>query len=68
MVNECSIIPAHVQSNAYAAVWCHVPYAMLAHILRLPKKGVADLCLYKLQCNVYIGIKEFLAMYVAIDM
>ena len=51
-------------------LWCdgHVPYAMLAHILRLPKKGVADLCLYKLQCNVYIGIKDFLAVYVAIDM
>ena len=41
---------------------------MLAHILRLPKKLVADLCLYKLQCNVYIGIKDFLTMYVAIDM
>ena len=26
------------------------------------QKGVADLCLYKLQCNVYIGIKDFLAM------
>ena len=48
MVNVCSIIPAHAQTNAYAAVLCHVHYAMLAHILRLPKKGVANLCLYKL--------------------
>ena len=40
----------------------YVPYAMLAHILRLPKKGVADLCLYKLQCNVHTGIKDFLAI------
>ena len=39
-----------------------MPYAMLAHMLRLTKKGVADLCLYKLQCNVYTGIKDFLAM------
>ena len=34
------------QSNACAAMWYHVLFAML---LRQPKKGVADLCLYHLQ-------------------
>ena len=37
------------------------PFAML---LRLPKKGVADLCLYHLQLmHVHTGIKDFLARY-----
>ena len=46
IVNECSIILAHVETNQ--CMCCnvyHVPFAMLAHILWLPKKGVADLCL-----------------------
>ena len=41
-------------TNAHAAMLYNVPYAMLVHVLRLPKKGVADLCLYKLQCDVYV--------------
>ena len=41
-------------------------------LLRLPKKGVADLCLYHLQLmlvqmHVHTSIKEFLA-HVAINM
>ena len=40
-----------------------MPFTMF---LRLPKKGVADLCLYQLylmlaQMHVHTGIKDFLA-------
>ena len=48
--------------SACAAMWYHMPFAML---LQLPKKCVADLCLYQLQLmhlqmHVHTGINNLL--------
>ena len=52
IVNECSIIPAHVETNQ-----CKCRY-VLSHALHYvctytaaTQQGVADICLYQLQCT-----------------
>ena len=49
-------VPSHqharIQTNAHAALWYHVPFAMLTHTYPVAiQQGVADLCLYQLQCT-----------------
>ena len=56
IVNECSSIPVYRHTwkriNASTAMWYQIP-SSCSHIaiLRLPKKDVAELCIYQLQCT-----------------
>ena len=66
IVNECSSIPSHVETNQY--MHCDVISRALRHARTYPaatQKGVVDLCLYQLQsmCKcmcMHTGIKIFL--------
>ena len=57
-MNECSSY-RHMWKpiSTRAVMWYHVPFTMLTHY----PKGVADLCLYWLQCTMHMhtGIKIF---------
>ena len=69
-VNKCSITPAHLETNQYTC--CDVISCALRHAHTYPMvthKGVADLCLYQLQCTCkYMCIPVLrISCYVAID-